>query len=145
MEFDKWQQDESDDEYDEDYIQNEVLPPAINEEFRNNVLNLKHILYDTSILKPELGTADAQSNNLLKLYLKNINQVYILSLNAQRGIVNESDLRHFPEKAREPLKLILMYLADYFKKNGVVDTIPYRDYIHKSFKEYQFVQDNSFE
>jgi hypothetical protein len=146
MDLDKWQENDSDDEYDDEYVQNEVSPPTINEEFRNNVLNLKHILYDSTILKPEIGTVDAQSNNLLKEYLKNINQVYILSLNAQRGVVNESDLNKFPEKARAPLKQILMYLSEYFKKNSVADTIPYEYFINKSFKEYPFLQvDKSFE
>lgn len=146
MDLDKWQPDESDDEYeDEEYVQNEVSPPDVNEQFRNNVLNVKHMLYDSTILKPELGTSAAQSNNLLAEYLKNINQVYILSLNAQKGVVNDNDLNQFPEKVRVPLKQILVYLADYFKKNRIPDTIPYEDYIRKSFKEYQFVQDNSFE
>lgn len=147
MDLDKWQPDESDEEYEEDeeYQQNEVLPPEVDENFRNNVLNVKHMIYDSTILKPELGTSQAQSNRLLEDYLKNINHVYILSLNAQKGIVNESDLNQFPEKVRGPLKQVLTYLADYFKKNRVPDTIPYEDYIRKSFKEYQFVQDNSFE
>jgi hypothetical protein len=146
MDLDKWQPDESDEEYeDEEYVQNEVSPPDVSEQFRNNVLNVKHMLYDSTILKPELGTSEAQSNNLLAEYLRNINQVYILSLNAQKGIVNDKDLNQFPEKVRVPLKQILVYLADYFKKNRVPDTIPYEDYIRKSFKEYQFVQDNSFE
>ena len=143
MDLDKWQDNESDDDYDEEYAQNEVSPPTINNEFRKNVLNLKHILYDSTILKPEMGTAEAQSNNLLNEYLKNINQVYILSLNAQKGLVNESDLNKVPEKARGALKQVLMFLSEYFKRNGVADTIPYEDYIKKSFKEYQFVQDNS--
>lgn len=139
----KWEPDESDDEY--EYIQNEISPPEVNEEFRNNVLNIKHILYDNTILKPELGSSETQSNKLLAKYLKNINDVYILCLNAKKGIINESDLNRFPEKTRQPLKQVLSWLADYFRKNKIPDTIPYDDYINKSFKEYQFVQDNSFE
>ncbi len=147
MDFEnKWEPEESEEEYEEEeYIQNEVAPPQINEEFRNNVLQLKHTLYDSTILKPELGTTDAQNNELLTEYLKNINEVYILSLNAQKGIVNEEDLKQFPEKVRQPLKQVLSWQADYFRKNQIPDTIPYEDYINKSFKEYQFVQDNSFE
>jgi hypothetical protein len=146
MDLDKWQPDEYDEEYeDEEYEQNEILPPDIDENFRNNVLNIKHIMYDTIILKPEIGTTEAQSNRLLREYLKNINQVYILSLNAQKGVINKNDLNQFPERVRGPLKQVLTYLADYFKKNRIPDTIPYEDYIRKSFKEYQFVQDNSFE
>jgi hypothetical protein len=147
MDFEnKWEPEDSDDEYEEEeYIQNEVLPPDVDQEFRNNVLNVKHILYDNTILKPELGTPQVQSNRLLDEYLKNINQMYVLSLNAQKGLVNESELNQFPEKARQPIKQVLEWLADYFKKNRVPDTIPYGYYITQSFKEYPFVQDNSFE
>lgn len=141
----KWEPEESDNEYEDEYVQNEVLPQDVDQEFRNNVLNVKHILYDNTILKPKLGSSLTQSNRLLEEYLKNINRVYILSLNAQKGIVNESELTQFPEKAREPIKRVLEWLANYFKKNRVPDTIPYEDYINKSFREYQFVQDNSFE
>jgi hypothetical protein len=141
----KWAPDDSDEEYDEEYSVNEVPPPSINEEFRNNVLNVKHILYDNTVLSQDLGTARAQDNNLLVDYLKNINQVYILCLNAQKGVVNDEDLKRIPEKAREPLKRVLSWIADYFRKNSAPDTIPYEDYINKSFREYQFVQDNSFE
>jgi hypothetical protein len=138
---------ESDSEYeDEDeYITNEVAPPEIDNEFRNNVLNIKHNLYENIVLSPELGTDKAQSLQALQDYLRNINQVYILSLNAQRGQVNEGDLNKFPEGVRMQVKTLLNWLSDYFSKNRVPDTIPYEDYIRKSFKEYQFVQDNSFE
>ena len=146
MGLDNWQPEDSDEEYDDtDYVPNEVSPPDVDENFRHNVLNVKHILYDNTVLLPNLGTSEAQSNRLLAEYLKNINGVYVLCLNAQKGIVNESDLNKFPEKSRKAIKDVLMWLSDYFKKNRVPDTIPYEDYINKSFKEYQFVQDNSFE
>ena len=45
MDFEnKWEPEESDDEYENEYIQHEVLPQDIDQEFRNNVLNVKHIL-----------------------------------------------------------------------------------------------------
>ena len=146
MDLDKWHPEESDDDYEDDeYVPNEVSPPDVDETFRKNVLDVKHILYENTILSPNLGTSDAQSNNLLAEYLKNINGVYVLSINAQKGIVNESELNKFPEKSRKAIRDMLVWLSDYFKKNRIPDTIPYEDYINKSFKEYQFVQDNSFE
>jgi hypothetical protein len=141
----KWIADDSDDEYDEEYIINEVPPPDINDEFRKNILGIKHILYDNTVLSANLGTDRAQDNNLLVDYLRNINQVYILCLNAQKGIVNEEDLKKIPEGVRNKVKSVLNWLADYFRKNRAPDTIPYEDYINKSFREYQFVQNNSFE
>jgi hypothetical protein len=142
---DKWVADESDDEYDDEYITNEIPPQDINNEFRNNVLNIKHIIYDSTVLAPKVGTPDAQNNKLIQQYLKNINQVYIICLKAQKGLVDANDLINIPEKAREPIKKVINWLTDFFKKNRAPDTIPYEDYINKSFHEYQFNQDNSFE
>lgn len=141
---DFWNGDGSEDEYDE-YEQNEVPPADVDEEFENTVLDVKHKLYENIILGPKLGTKEAQSLETLQDYLNNINHVYILSLNAQKGQVNENELNRFPENVREPLRKLLNWMADYFKKNRAPDTIPYEDYIRKSFKEYQFVQDKSFE
>lgn len=146
MDFEnKWQSDDSDSDYDDEYQVNEVAPQDIDENFKNDVLNIKHMIYDNTVLAPELGTKDAQNNQLLGDYLKHINEVYILCLNAQKGIINDTNLKRFPEKVREPLNKLLMWLANYFKKNRIPDTIPYEDYIKKSFHEYQFVQNNSFE
>jgi hypothetical protein len=140
-----WKRDESDEEYEDEYDHNEVAPPEIDNNFRENVLNIKHLLYENSVLSPELGTEKAQSVEALQDYLQNINHIYVLSLNAQKGLMNKDDLSKFPENVREPIKLLLNWLSDYFSKNRVPDTIPYEDYIRKSFREYQFVQDNSFE
>ncbi len=142
---DLWRRDESDDEYEDEYEQNEVSPPDIDEDFKKYVLSVKHNLYENSVLKPELGTKEAQSLQLLQEYLNNINYIYILSLNAQKGLINQNDLNKFPENVREPLRILLNWLSMYFSKNREPDTIPYKDYIRKNFKEYQFVQDNSFE
>lgn len=141
----KWTPEESDDEYEDDYTINEIPPPDIDDDFKNNILNIKHIIYDNTILAPKLGTPNAQDNKLINLYLKNINQVYVICLKAQKGLVDSNDLTTIPEKAREPLKIVINWLTDFFKKNRAPDTIPYENYINKSFHEYQFNQDNSFE
>lgn len=141
-----WKRDESDDEYeDEEYQQNEEVPVDIDEKFKNDVLNVKHKLYENIVLSPELGTEKAQNLETLQEYLKNINNVYILCLNAQKGIINDEELNKFPVNVRDSLKRVLNWLNDYFRKNQIPDTIPYDDFINKSFREYQFVQDNSFE
>ncbi len=141
-----WKRDESDDEYDdEEHQQNEEVPVGIDEKFKNDVLNVKHKLYENIVLSPELGTEKAQNLETVQEYLKNINNVYILCLNAQKGIINDEELNKFPVNVRDSLKRVLNWLNDYFRKNQIPDTIPYDDFINKSFKEYQFVQDNSFE
>jgi hypothetical protein len=138
----KWESDDTDDEYDEI---NEVPPPDIDAEFRKNVLSVKHNLYDNTVLKPKLGTIYTHSNKVIADYLQQINHVYLLCLNAQKGQINIQDIQSFPANVREPLILVLNWLSDFFRKNSVPDIIPYEDYIRKNFKEYQFVQDNSFE
>jgi hypothetical protein len=137
-----WETD-SDDDYNDEIIQNDVSPPDIDSEFRNNILNIKHEIYENTILKPELNTEEAQSEELLNKYIENLNNIYILCLNAQKGNVS-NDLDKFPKEIRYSISVLLSGLADFFKKNQVVDTIPYASYIQKSFKEYPFIQTNSF-
>jgi hypothetical protein len=139
---DIWKSD-SEDEVD---TQNEIPPPPVDSQFKNNVLEVKHSLYDNIVLSPELGTRQAQSKTVLQEYLDKINKVYVLSLNAQSGQIDEAQLDKFPAASREQIKQLLLWIRDYFsKKNSVPDTIPYTDFIRNSFHEYQFVQNNSFE
>jgi hypothetical protein len=138
---------EEDEEYEEDddeIIQNEESPMDIDENFKNNVVNIKHELYENTVLSPELNTDEAQSINQFEKYLENINNVYILSINAQNGEIDKNKLNQFPKETRQLISNLLIWIADYFKKNQVADTIPYERYIQKSFKEYPFVQKNSF-
>ena len=142
----KWDNDDDADEYNEyneDYIPNETPPPAIDTEFSDNILKVKHSLYDNIVLAPSLGTKKAQSNDILQDYLNKLNDVYILSINAQRGNNSNLDnaLKRFPDGSREAIQKTLNYITTYFKKTPVEDTIPLSDYIRKSFHEYQFVQD----
>jgi uncharacterized membrane protein YheB (UPF0754 family) len=130
-------------EDDDEIIQNEESPMDIDENFKNNIVNLKHEIYENTVLSPELNTNEAQSIDPLEKYLENINNVYILSVNAQNGKIN-NNLDKFPKETRELISNLLIWIADYFKKNQVADTIPYESYIQKSFKEYPFVQKNSF-
>jgi uncharacterized membrane protein YheB (UPF0754 family) len=135
---------ESDDDYnDEDSILNDEPPLDIDDNFKKNVLNLKHEIYENTVLSPVLGTKEAQNNKVLEDYLENINNVYILSKNAQKGEIS-NNLNQFPKETRELINNLLIWIADYSKNNQVVDTIPYVDYIQKSFKEHPFVQTNSF-
>jgi hypothetical protein len=147
FEDNKWEEDETDSEYedDEEYIQNEVPPPSLNEEFVNNVLKVKHSLYDNTILSPELGSSEAQSTKVLQDYLNHVNNIYILSINAQNGKISEEDINKFPKESRESIRFVLKWIVDYFSKNQIPDTIPYSDFLHRSFHEYQFVQNDDFD
>jgi hypothetical protein len=128
---------------DDEIIQNEEPPMDIDENFKKNVVIVKQTIYEKTVLSPELNTDEAQSIDPLEKYSKNINNLYILSVNAQKGKIN-NNLDKFPKETRELISNLLRWIADYFKKNQVADTIPYESYIQKSFKEYPFVQKNSF-
>ena len=143
----KWE-DDTDSEYeDEDYTQNEVPPPAVDQQFINNILEVKHKLYDSTVLAPELETPEAQSNKVLQEYLNNLNSVYVMAINAQTGntLGNEQRIHNFPPETREAITQTLNGIAEYFSKNTVPDTIPYSDFIRNTLHTYPFVQDNSFE
>lgn len=115
--------------------------PEVSDEFRKKVLTLKHSLYDNTVLAPELGTIDAQSNKVLDKYVKKINKIYRLSLGAQKGLVaKESTLEEFPAATRENIRWVLRWIADFFPKNSVVKTIPYEDFLRNSFHVYPFNQ-----
>jgi hypothetical protein len=71
--------------------------------------------------------------------------VYILTINAKKGIIDEKSLTQYSPKTRELIKNTLVWISNYFKGNKIMDVIPYDDYLHKMFKEYQFVQQNPYE
>jgi hypothetical protein len=144
----KWVNDDSEDEYEEEnmIVKNNNPLPELNKEFRDNVLNVKHSLYDHIVLSPDLGTTGAQDNGVLKDYLDKLNTVYIMSIKAQNGkSIPEEALSVFPESSREAIHVTLRWITDFFNKNHISATIPYSDYIRKSLHDYQFVQNNSFE
>lgn len=146
MDSEKNTWDESDEEYqDEEYVQNDVAPPPLDDKFIKNVLSIKHSLYDDIILSPELGTKEAQDNSLIQKYIKQLNNVYVLSLNAKKGIINENGLKEYTPKTREQIKNILVWISEFFKKNHINDTIPYENYLYTMLHEYPFIQDNSYE
>ena len=136
----------TDSEYEDDeYIQNDIAPEPLNQDFVKNVLKAKHSLYDNIVLAPEPGTQNAQNLQLLNEYLKKVNKVYVLAVNAQKGEINEESMKTFPPASRESILFVLKWLKEYFSKNRIPDTIPYSDFINKSFHEYQFVQNDEFE
>jgi len=143
-EYNKWS--ESDEEYEDDeYEQNDTPPPPLDEQFIKNVLNIKHNLYDDIILSPSLGTKEAQDNALVEKYIKQLNNVYVLTINAKKGIIDESNLTQYTPETREQIKSILLWISDFFKKNHISDTIPYENYLHNMLHIYPFVQDKTYE
>ncbi len=137
---------ESEDEYEWDDTINDESLPEINKDFRKSVLDSKHSLYTNIVISGKEGTPLAQDNTLLRKYLQNINKLYIVSLHIAKNSQEElPDLSVFPESSREPIRITLEWIKKYFNENTIPETIPYRDYIQKSFHEYPYVQTDIFE
>jgi hypothetical protein len=125
---------------DSDYKQNDTPPPDIDTDFRNNMLNIKHKLYEMHINEPD----DRDDN--LDNYMKMLNTLYVMTINAQKDKMNPPEtLNQFPPELQEQIGKILVWIQNYFKKNEPCDTIKYEDYIRKTLHDYQFIQHNSFE
>jgi hypothetical protein len=124
---------------------NDIPPDGLDPSFCENVQNLKWNIYQHIILKPELETSGAQDNTLLKKYVNNIRQIYVLSLNAKKGYNKNINLHKFPKEVREEIQELLDWIATFFKKNQPYQTIPYSDYLMTSFQVYPFIQRKSFE
>lgn len=142
MEEDSWT--DSEEEYEEE---RDVSPwPEMDQGFVNNVVQVKHSLYENTVLSPELGTNDAQDDKVLQDYLNQLNRVYVMSIQAQNGkTFSKESLRMFPKETQDVLYQTLTWIADFFGRNQLSKTIPYADYLRKSFHDYQFVQKKSFE
>jgi len=133
------------DDYEWEHTLNEEPLPEINKEFRQLVLDTKHKLYTNTVISGKEGTEQAQNNNLIRDYLRSINNLYVISLNMQKKENTDSiNLSVFPENTRESIELTLNWIRKYFSENNLPDTIPYKDYIQKSFHEYPYVQSDNF-
>ena len=144
--LDNWSDNETEEEYEEEWVKREDPLPELNPEFRENVLKVKHSLYNNIVLSPNLGTDGAQDNKVLQDYLEKLNKVYIMSITSENGKkIPDEALLIFPEETRKLIRSTLDWILDFFNKNHISLTVPYSEHIRKSFHDYQFVQNNSFE
>ena len=137
---DRWSDDS---DSDEEYQQNEVPPKGVDPVFVKHVLNVKHKLYDETVLSPHVTDENAQNNELVDEYLKHVNNVYVLAVVSQNGKKNARNLDEFPNGAQEAIQQTLDWLEDFFSKNRIPDTIPYAYYVRNQFHDYPFAQNNS--
>jgi len=153
MDYTAWESDSdnsdnsenSDNSDSEETVTNNKPLPDIDHDFRKNVLDIKHILYTTIVLSPELGSPTIHSNELLDTYLNTLNNVYIMALRAENGTnITEKELAFFPEESREAIRGMLGWMVEFFNKNHISETIPYSEYIRTRFRDNPLVQTNSF-
>lgn len=132
-----WEEDFSEGEE----IRDETPLPDIDKEFKDNVLQMKHSLYENIVLAPTLETAAAQDNTVLDDYMNKVNKVYLLSLNAQKRLkVKDTSLSEFPTASRDIIRQTLQWIENFFANNTIAKTVPYEDFIHSRLHVYPFVQ-----
>ena len=106
-----WKDDsDSEEEYNEEF---NIPPNDIDSDFVNDLLNIKHELYEEIVLTPKLGTSDAQNNNLLNIYLERIRAFYLLSKDAQNGLNSQNNAKninnalvYFSKESQQRIKKI---------------------------------------
>lgn len=144
-----WSNDsDSDEEYNKDYNEEFNMPiEDIDPIFMQNLIDIKHGLYEETVFAPKLGTPDAQNVKILDLYLNKINVLYLLCKDAQRGLssANNADninnaLVSFSTSSSESIKKLLDWIADYFTKNMVSDTLPYGEWLNDQLHTYPYIQ-----
>lgn len=131
-------------DYNDEEEQNDLPPDDLDPTFCNNVQRLKWNIYQNTVLKPELDTPATQDNMLLKKYLNCVRKMYLLSLDAQKGKNKNVNLKEFPKEVQGEIQELLDWIADFFKKNQLYQTIPYSDYLLISFQVYPFIQRKTF-
>jgi hypothetical protein len=127
---------DSDSEMEEE---NNVPPRGLDPEFCKRIQNMKWRLYQIIILSPELDTPNAQNNELIQMYVNQLEDLYRFLDNAQRVGVVEKDLIKFPSELRSENLSMAEWIKKYFKQNGPADTLPYRDYLNTTLRVYPFV------
>ena len=133
---DHWIHDEYDSEEDNTPIPN--LHPI----FVDNILNIKHKLYDYAVLRPKLKTKEAQDKRILKIYIRFLQKLHKTCVQAQFGKIYM--LGEFPEHIRSMILNLINWIQVFFKKNSVADTVPYEFHLKQSLIRFPFIQNNSF-
>jgi len=129
---------------DDDDERNDELPENIDENFCNNVQQIKWNIYQNIVFKPKLETREAQDKKILNHYLNCMSQLYVYTHEAQNNN-NNINLNQFPNEVRGDIQKLLNWINDFFRKNEPYQTIPYSDYLTNTFKVYPFVHKKSFD
>jgi hypothetical protein len=149
---------ESDNEYDERYIENNAPIPELDETFTNTLLRAKNNIYEAVMYTPEAGSDTAQDNNLINLYIIQLNNFYNIvrlsttakdeqELNNLRNSIQILPKRNVlnNEDIHEQVQSIVDWVYNYFKTNSPRDTIPYSYYIDSNLHIHKFKMNETFD
>jgi hypothetical protein len=132
-----WREDESESDLEEE--ENNVPPAGVDAEFCRCIQTLKMNLYETIVLGPELNTPDAQKNELIQTYVKQLGRLYDVMENALKGRVVDAEMRPFPIRLRHSILTCSQWVHRLVKGKTPTDLVPYRDYLNTTLRVYPFV------
>ena len=114
---------------------------GVNDEFCQMIQSIKWKLYSSIILSPPLQTDVAQDNDLIKVYLSQLNQLYFFLERAASNQIREMMLSVFVINLRREILGCAKHIVDYGKANHfqAVDWIPYKDYLNITLRVHPFV------
>ena len=122
---------------------NDTPLKGVDPKFRKGLVHIKNALYDSTVLSKKEATPESHDMKLLQDYIGNLNHFYIISIDAQNlknNVRDESQLDVFPKELRSTIKDVLIWISDYFSKNGREDTKPYSRVIEEVLHEDPYVQ-----
>jgi type IV secretory pathway VirB6-like protein len=142
MSYDRSIQEEEEEE--EDDIYNDTPFEEISSECKKLVLQVKRVLYTSIIFGPDLKSKEAQSNELLLIYLKKMMKLYEICMTVENETITEDILQKklmtFPMETRDIISQLVNWITIFFSKNQYVDTIPYIDYLDIHFRKHPLLQ-----
>ena len=135
---------EEEEEEEEEEIYNDIPFEPVAPDCKKLVLETKRTLYNSIIFGPELTSEDAQSNELLLIYLKKMMKLYQICITIENQTITEDKLQKqlmtFPMETRNIISQLINWITVFFRKNQYVDTIPYIDYLDVHFRKHPLLQ-----
>jgi hypothetical protein len=135
---------EEEEEKEENDMYNDTPFEQISSDCKKLVLQVKRELYTTIIFGPELKSKEAQSNELLLMYLKKMMNLYQICITIENQTITEEKLQKqllsFPYQTRPMISELVHWISAFFRKNQYVDTIPYTDYLDVHFRKHPLLQ-----
>ena len=116
---------------------------GVEKPFIDAIISAKKSLYTNTIIKPKLGTKDAQRLDSLETYLMCLDLLYQNSVKNSKNSSaikpsNQIVLEKIPEDSREIVNTALDVIFHYFKMADL-DKIPYQHFIKYHLRENQFL------
>lgn len=147
-----WKMNESNGEKEEDYdIENEPFLPnneefeGIDPVFKNKLLEVKHRLYEESVLKPDENDSQSQDIQLMDLYETYIKMLYLLTKKSKKNKpIARASLLLFPASVIPLIQDMLNWISDFFSKNTPRETLPFTHYMEMHLHTNPFFQDDLF-